>query len=1081
MIDLNRMTIKTRMILSFILMGVLFLIFGLIALQQMNRLGRLTAILYEHPLRVSNAALKAKAGVIGIHSHMKDISASKTQFTINLAIHRIQEGERQVYEELDIIQERILGEEGKQLIKETIQMFAGWKSIRVEVEAKVLAGDRDGANRITREKGAEYVARLERQMSALAAYAINKADGFMADARDTESEIVANAVLFIGAMILTGLVIGFFMASSIISSISALKETMSEITQTGKLRNAQIKGRNEISEMADHFNGLILRLKRQFWMEEGRNNLTSVLTGELGVADLQDISLRTVCRHTQACAGALYRFTPDTGTCELKSSFAIVERPHLANRFELGQGIVGQVAAEKKPIFLTHIRPDEALGQSGTVSAPPSAIYALPLFHEEVLYGVLEVAAFTPMDDVSREYLEAAAGTIAIFLHNAAQNERIKHLLAVSQEANERLQVQTHELQAQTEELQALNEEFQQQSHELQSQNLALEDQRVHVEEANRLKSEFLSNMSHELRTPLNSVNALSRVLLVQAKKKLSQEELEYLTIIERNGKHLLSLINDILDLSKIEAGRMEVNVTRFSLNNTVATILDSVGPMAREKGVKLSWQCGMDLPDILSDEARVYQVIQNIVANAVKFTREGSVTVSAEINRPGTVSVTVTDTGIGISDKDLAGIFEEFRQVDGASTRRFEGTGLGLSIAYKSARLLGGDIEVDSRPGKGSTFTITLPVSYQEGEQGKTALGDYRRTIPPATPPADHSTFGAGPGSGKNPTILVVDDDPEIQAIMSTELTNAGYICLTVGTGAAALKTAREKKPDAITLDILMPDMDGWEVLAELKKDQATRDIPVIIVSVSRDDATGYALGAVGYMTKPIRQETLIEEIRKLFSRLPSKILVVDDNPIDRQRLSSILASNDMSFQVAENGYECLDIIRKQMPDLLILDLVMPEMDGFEILATLRSEPAWAHLPVIIVTAKDLSQEERQLLDAQVAAVVTKGSPSESLLITRIKSILANTRSLPQPPPQTVEDSILLVEDNEAIVIQVRKVLVDNGYKVDVAKNGREALAHIRRPIPQGIILDLMMPDVDGFQVLESIRATEETRHIPV
>jgi len=1067
---LNQMTIKNRMIFAGIFMALLFFLFGIISINQMNRLGELTATLYEHPLQVSNAALKAKAGVIRMDRGMKEVTTSTTRLSATLAIQAVVAEEKKVYAELALIRDLILGEEGKALVEETNSLFARWKPIRVEVEELVLRGDHAAANKITREKGADYVVRLERNIAALTAYAIKKADGFMADARKTQDRILNNALVFVFIMILSGLGIGVFMSASILSSISALKETMTTITGSGELKEAQLEGNNEITEMAGHFNDLILRLKRQFWLGDGRNSLNRDLSGELTYDEILEKSIQAVCRYTHACAGAAYRFNTEEETCELKSSYALVERTHLGNRFPLGHGIVGQVALERKPILLKDISKKDALGRSATINQAPEAIYALPLVHQDKLYGVMETASFEAIDPIKQKYLESAAQTIALFLHSASQRDRIRQLLDLSRAANEKLKDQTRELQSQTAELTALNEEFQQQSHELKAQNLALEDQRIQVEEANRLKSEFLSNMSHELRTPLNSVNALSRVLMVQAKEKLSTEELNYLSIIERNGKHLLSLINDILDLSKIEAGRMEVIEGEFSVNTMVETILDSLAPIAREKGIGLETDPTPNLPWMVSDESRVFQILQNIIANAVKFTEIGQVRVKTYMENQDIVCIRVQDTGIGISTRDLDGIFEEFRQADGASTRKFEGSGLGLSIAYKSATLLGGDIHVDSIPDQGTTFCIYLPLRYQGP-----APVPGSPTVPPASP--------LEPVYNEAATILAVDDDPKILSLISGALTKGGYNCITAGSGREALDLAKTHKPAAITLDILMPDMDGWEVLSELKKDLATKEIPVIIVSVSHDRATGFALGAVGYVTKPIGKETLLTQIKQLFTTLPSRVLVVDDSPLDREHTSDILEAQGIEVTTAENGRTCMDMLIRETPDLVVLDLVMPEMDGFKVLKLIRDTPDTRHLPVIVVSAKDLSQEEKQLLESQVSAVLTKGISPESALVEKINQILsaAGKRVAPVRETDPGAKTILLVEDNEAAVIQVQTALNTLGVNVKIAMNGRQALDRIGRDIPDGIILDLMMPEVDGFQVLESIRSAPETRDIPV
>lgn len=1077
---LNRITIKTRMVLAGVFMALLFILFGLIFISQMRQLGNLTATLYNHPLQVSNAALKAKVGIIRMHRSMKDVSTSTTQLSATLAIETVLMEEQKVYAELARIRDLILGEEGKTLVEETTTLFAGWKPIRVEVEELVMQGKREEANKITRGKGADYVAHLERKMAALTDYAIHKANGFMADAEQTEAQIVTNAIIFIAAMVLAGIGIGIFMAASIVSSLSSLKEAMTEITGSGKLTEVSLSGQNEITNIAEHFNGLLVQLKRQFWLGDGQNKLNKALSGELSYDEILEKGIQTVCRHTDACAGALYRFDSETKMCELKSSYALVERTHLADQFALGKGIVGQVALEKKPILLTQISRSDAVGQSGIINEPPKAVFALPLIYEDELYGVIEIATFEEIKDIKQRYLESASGTIAMFLNTAYQNDRIKQLFNLSQETNEKLKIQARELKIQTEELQALNEEFQQQSQELKSQNLALEEQRTRVEEANRLKSEFLSNMSHELRTPLNSVNALSKVLISQTKNKLDKEEKEYLSIIEKNGRHLLNLINDILDLSKIEAGRMDLTVSTFSLNALVNTIIESISPLAQEKGLDIETDLSASLKPITNDESRVMQILQNIVANAVKFTEQGYVRISTGQADQDTIFVKVEDSGIGISAQNLDSIFEEFRQVDGASTRKYQGTGLGLSIAYKSAKLLGGDIQVRSTPDQGATFTVTLPI--------KNAHPLYNRAYITKTKKAAQEFKSAD-------TILAVDDNPQVLETLQSVLTHEGYRCVTATSGKEALELARIHKPKAITLDIIMPNMDGWEVLELLKTDPVTKNIPVIIISKTRDQSTGLALGAVGYITKPVSKKTIVDEIKKLSASPPSDILVVDDDPTALNQSADLFSEQGMSVRTAANGIDCLKHLENKTPDLVVLDLVMPDMDGFQVLKYIRSHDKTCHLPVIIVTAKDLSAEEKQMLESQASAVFTKGMAQDSDLVIKIKDILTTiglTHHQSTEPFQghlsnelktkgTQPGKILLVEDNDVVVIQIKDILESIGIKVIVAQNGRQALGHMQNTIPDGIILDLMMPEMDGFQVLESLRGTSDTHDIPV
>jgi len=519
----------------------------------------------------------------------------------------------------------------------------------------------------------------------------------------------------------------------------------------------------------------------------------------------------------------------------------------------------------------------------------------------------------------------------------------------------------------------------------------------------------------------------------------------------------------DILDLSKIEAGKMDLSPRSFSLGGTIEAIMENLGPISDDKDLELIQEIPPDLPRIESDEERVHQILQNLIGNAIKFTDEGSVTVSAKCDEEN-FTVRVQDTGIGISEKDLSRIFEEFRQVDGTSSRQYEGTGLGLAIANKAARILGGGIIVKSTLGKGSTFNLTLPIRWKGTvSEGELLTAGVSQEFKP-----------------EQKTILVVDDEPEVVTLIAGFLSAQGYNVITALSGREALELAKSHHPYAITLDIIMPDMDGWEVLERLKKDPDTATIPVIVVSVTDDRQTGFALGAVGYITKPVNRDVLIGEIKKIGRPGFRNIMVVDDNEIDRQEISRIIQEEGLQAIVAEDGPECMALIQRSLPDVLVLDLMMPGMDGFEVLEKLREEPRTVNLPVIVVTAKDLTAQDRKRLSHNVASVLEKSETTSRRLLKDIKRILLEIEER-ETQLEVIRNRILLVEDNEAGIIQVRTILQEEGYSVDVARNGQEALDYVQHTIPEGIVLDLMMPEVDGFEVLEKIRGRTDTANIPV
>ncbi len=1056
------LSIKHRMILSFLLIIILFIAFAMTCIYQMNVLTRLTETLYTHPLQVSNAALEAKAGVLAMHRSTKDIAVATTQADIALGIEKVRHNEQKVYQELDRIKQFILGEKGKQLVEETIEIFSGWRPLRLEIQHFVLQGDTESASRITREKGADYVARLEKRMEELARYARNKADRFMAEAKKVQQQVHRDILASIVLFIVLALFVSFFLSSSILTAITELQKTMERIARTGDLEKTRPRGNNEISELARHFNILIQKLQEQLWLQTEENALNQTLSGDLGFDAILEKGCRHLCRSLNACAGAVYTFDSEENLCRLSHYFALPGGSQFSDSFFPGQGIVGQVAEEKKEILVTHPGETEVLVNAGALNQAPHTLMALPMMHKNTLYGVFEIASFESVNPIQQQYLRSSARIMAVLLFAAGKNEQVKGLLADARKANE-------QLTAQTEQLKALNTEFQQQSTELNQQNIELEYRRRQVEEANRLKSQFLSNMSHELRTPLNSVNTLSRVLISQAGERLSPEENSYLEIIERNGKHLLSLINDILDLSKIEAGKMDLHLTRFSLAAAIDNVVETLVPLARQKGIILETKLPEPLPLIKSDEAKVHQILENIIANAVKYTEKGRVCVSV-LEHQNYFDIKVEDTGIGISTKDLPTIFEEFRQADGTTTRKFEGTGLGLSIAYKAARLLGGDVKVSSVIGQGSVFTVQIPVSCDSAVPASPSV-----VAEPALPDL--------PPDRQGHAILIVDDDPEMRGLLAHAFQGEGYPTLTAATGREALKLAGTRQPLAITLDVIMPDMDGWEVLARLKENPETAPIPVVIISVTDDRDTGSALGAVGYITKPVDHQKLIREIKKIHNTLPVTVMLVDDNETDRNQAALCISKAGMRVMTANSGRQCLEMLETDKPDVMVLDLVMPGMDGFELLKTVRANPETADLPVLILTAKDLTSGEKAALEENVSTILIKDHRCPKRIRKDIKTILNRIHTSPKSPRNRPDGSkrILLVEDNDAAVIQVKTALESGGIAVDVVSDGQQALDYLDHSLPRGIILDLMMPGKDGFQVVEVLRSTPGTREIPV
>lgn len=498
------------------------------------------------------------------------------------------------------------------------------------------------------------------------------------------------------------------------------------------------------------------------------------------------------------------------------------------------------------------------------------------------------------------------------------------------------------------------------------------------AEAANRAKSAFLANMSHELRTPLNAILGYSEILMEDAEDLGQEDFIPDLKKIHASGKLLLELINDVLDLSKIEAGKMELYLETFDISDMMDDVVSTIQPLVMKNGNTLKVQCEEDLGTMRADLSKVRQVLFNLLSNACKFTEHG--TISMDVGREEQdghwwVVFRVSDTGIGMTVDQRDKLFQAFSQADGSTSRKYGGTGLGLAISRRFCRMMGGDITVESEYGKGTTFTVRLPQR----------IIDYKIEEPPIIKPP------SGPEEEKTTTVLVIDDDPAVRELIGRFLIKEGFRVETASGGEEGLRMAKEVRPNAITLDVMMQGMDGWAVLSELKNDPDLAEIPVIMLTIVDEKNLGYALGASDYLTKPIDRERLLPVLNKYRSlSSPCQVLVVEDDPITREILLQILGKDGWAVSGAENGRVALERIRKSMPALILLDLMMPEMDGFEFIDELHKKEPWRSIPIVVITAKDITKEDRLRLNGYVEKILQKGAYSREELLVEVRDLVA-------------------------------------------------------------------------------------------
>ena len=770
------------------------------------------------------------------------------------------------------------------------------------------------------------------------------------------ASILRSAVLFVFGLVLS-ILASIGLARRMVAPIRTLQAGAARVGAGDLGHRIEVRTGDELQALADEFNRSTARLQESY---EGLEQKVEARTSELArmVENLKALSrssqtvgasleiqtvLNTIVANATDLAGAyggvIYEYDDASQEFHVSASHRMAPEHFEAVRaapIRIGEGAVGTAGARRMPIQVhdvmdpqepvaAHIRP--ILSRSGQRS-----LVALPLLREQRLLGGLVVwrqeAGSFPAEVVDTLQTFAAQSALAI------QNAR-------------------------------LFQEIQEQSRQL--------------ELASQHKSQFLANMSHELRTPLNAIIGVTEMLLEDAQAERTNE-VEPLGRILRAARHLLALINDILDLSKIEAGRMELHVEIFAIAPLVEEVVTTVRPLADKNRNRIIRECPPDIGRMRADILRVRQSLLNLASNASKFTEDGLITLTARRERQGGhewITFAVADTGIGMTPEQTGRLFEDFSQVDASTTRKYGGTGLGLAISRRFCRMMGGDITVESAPGVGSTFTIRLPAEGEESTTPEEGGGPATETMPRARSNAH--------------TVLVIDDDPTVRQLMERLLAREGFGVALAKNGVDGLRLARQLRPAAITLDVLMPDLDGWSVLAALKGDPELADIPVIVSTIVDEKNRGYSLGAADYLVKPVDRERLTAILRKVCGggRAGRCVLLVEDDEATRATLREALERDGWSVALAENGRLGLARLAEGIPDVILLDLMMPEMDGFEFMTELRGEAAWRHIPVLVVTARDLSDEDRRRLNGEVERVIQKGAYDRDTLLQEVVRLL--------------------------------------------------------------------------------------------
>ncbi len=1288
-----KLNIRTKLILAFTAILLLSSAVNIYSLVQMDVLANLTTKIYNHPLQVTRAVLNANTGIIKMHRSMKDVLLTTNEANVVAAHSQVHQDEQKVYQQFAIVQKWILGQEGAELIAQTVQIFTDWTPIREQVITLMKTGQTDQAVALTNGEEAQLVALLDNQMKKLTKYAANKATGMYEEAQTTRTRVMSTSIAALIGVIMVSALLGFFISVSIVKSVQIIKALASklvagEITSTvtnrseieqviayrdemgeigrafdavahsfnsvindlvqvsqglaqGNLRIMpkatyqgdfiQIKTALETALLDQHqvvediiqvsqglaagnlrvtpkveYKGDFIQVKQalenslsdlrqviddivqvsqelaegeqrvmakavyqgdfvqiknaletasvklaqatvqnisQDWLKTGLALLNDQMKGEPDMIQIATSTISFLTTYIEGEIGLFYLLEnaqPNNQKLRRIASYAYTASDHRPTEFIVGEGLVGQVAMDGKTLFLTQT-PEECphIIRSGLSDALPRHLLISPGCYENTVKCVIEIGSAHEQTELQRQLIEQAMPNIALAINTAQSRIRMQELLQQSQQQTEELQQQSEELQTQQEELQQINnqlqeqqeelhhkqeelqrhneelqtqsEELQTQSEELQTQqeelrqsndeleartreleqqkaeiqqkNIALEQTQAEMEKtravletkakelelASQYKSEFLANMSHELRTPLNSLLILAQLLGENKAGNLTDKQVKYAETIHVAGSDLLSLINDILDLSKVEAGKMTVNIENCPLTDLIRKFEHKFRPLAENKGVAFYITVAEALPPIISTDAqRLQQIINNLLSNAFKFTTEGEI--KLEIGRPSdkvrlssflpsdageifldpskTIAISVTDTGTGIPKDKQQLIFEAFQQVDGTTSRRYGGTGLGLSISRQLTRLLEGELELHSEEGKGSTFTLYLPETYQPPELpkkadssnqeqiGKNDLSSSQQLVSRReTHPIQQATAIVDDRTAIKPedrSLLIIEDDQTFSNILIELGREKHFKCIIAEDGRIGLQLAYEYQPNAILLDIGLPQIDGWTVLEKLKKHPDTRHIPVHLLSAAEQntvDAT--KKGAIGYLHKPVRMEQLGQVFKKIehFLANPIKtILVIVDAEPRQQKILQLVGGDNIETRLAETSEAALEHLQTSLFDCIILDMDIEQGSGSQLLTEMRKlEPNLCQTPVIVYAERDLSSDEEALLLQCADQLPVKAVSSSERLLDEATLFLHQVEA---QLPDEKRNMLRIVHDKEAILANKKVLIVDDDVR---------------------------------------------------
>jgi CheY-like chemotaxis protein/signal transduction histidine kinase/HAMP domain-containing protein len=923
------------------------------------------------------------------------------------------------------------------------------------------------------------------------------------------------------------------LAANLTTQVRAIAEVATAVTKGDLTRSIQVEANGEVAELKDNINTMIGNLRltterntEQDWLKTNLAKFTNMLQGQRDLNTVGRLLLSELTPLVNAQMGVIYQKDSDPNSgLRLIAAYADDGVDGHPMAVAMGQGLVGQCAQDKRRLLITDLRDKVVPINSALMRVIPQNIIVLPVVFENQIKAVIELSSLSSFTELEIAFLDQLTSNIGIVLNSIEATMQTEGLLTQSQKLATELQTQQKELQQTNEKLEQKAQQLAEQNVEVERKNQEIEQARLALEEkaselalTSKYKSEFLANMSHELRTPLNSILILGQQLADNPESNLTGKQVEFARTIHGAGSDLLNLISDILDLSKIESGTVTVEAEEIGFSNVIDAVARPFRHEAERRGLTFGLEIDERLGRTLStDSKRLQQVLKNLLSNAFKFTERGGIKMSATLVTggwsakhpvldlaPSVVAFEVSDTGIGIPLEKQRIIFEAFQQADASTSRKYGGTGLGLAISRELSGLLGGEIQLRSTPGAGSTFTLYLPSHYVGPATGarpaSSGQAPHQKAYSIVQSPErvieqiadDRNALEAG-----DSVLLVVEDDPHYARILLDLAHDEGFKVLVANRGDDALELALQYRPSAVSLDVFLPDMLGWSVLSQLKQNPLTRHIPVQMVTLDEDRQHGLARGAFAFVSKPTTAEGVqdaLARIKRYAQPRRKKLLIVEDNPAEQMSIAALLGHDDIEIATVGSGKAALKSLRQDTPDCVVLDLRLPDMTGFDVLNEIREDSSIPDIPVIVFTGRELSPEEDVQLHTMARSIVVKGVESPERLLDEtalflhrvITDLPAEKQRMLERLNSSDEDlqgrTVLLVDDDPRNIFALSSALERRGMHVLAATTGLEAISLIETTPDLSIVLmDIMMPEMDGYQTIELIRKNPLFRRLPI